>query len=84
MKNKLVITGMGLITPIGNTVDEYWKNLTESVSGVAAIESIDTEGLPVRFAGEVGFRSEGLHAQKAERRNGPVHADGVCCRGSGD
>lgn len=53
MKNKLVITGMGLITPIGNTVDEYWKNLTESVSGVAAIESIDTEGLPVRFAGEV-------------------------------
>ena len=52
MNKKLVITGMGLITPIGNSVEEYWKNLTDSVCGIAPIESIDTENIPVKFAGE--------------------------------
>ena len=52
MNKKLVITGMGVITPIGNTVEEYWKNLTDSVCGIAPIESIDTEDIPVKFAGE--------------------------------
>jgi 3-oxoacyl-[acyl-carrier-protein] synthase II len=52
MNKKLVITGMGLTTPIGNSVEEYWKNLTDSVCGIAPIESIDTENIPVKFAGE--------------------------------
>lgn len=53
MTKKLVITGMGVITPIGNTVETYWNNLTEGVCGIGPIGSIDTEELPVRFAGEV-------------------------------
>ncbi len=53
MDKKLVITGMGVITPIGNTVDTYWQNLIDGKTGIGPIESIDTEGLPVRFAGEV-------------------------------
>lgn len=53
MNNKLVITGMGVITPIGSTVEDYWKNLTNSACGIAPIESIDTTDLPITFAGEV-------------------------------
>ncbi len=53
MDKKLVITGMGVISPIGNTVDEYWDNLIAGKTGVGPIESIDTTDLPVTFAGEV-------------------------------
>ena len=53
MSERLVITGMGVISPIGSSVDTYWDNLIEGVCGIAPIESIDTEDLPVRFAGEV-------------------------------
>ena len=49
----MVITGMGVITPIGNTVDSYWKNLLAGESGVDLISSIETEELPVKFAAEV-------------------------------
>ena len=53
MDKKLVITGMGVITPIGNTVDAYWDNLLAGKTGIDMIESIDTTDLPVKFAGEV-------------------------------
>ena len=43
MSEKLVITGMGVITPIGSTVEDYWKNLTDSKCGIGPIESIDAE-----------------------------------------
>ena len=53
MDKKLVITGMGVITPIGNTVDAYWENLIAGKTGVDLITSIDTTDIPVKFAGEV-------------------------------
>jgi 3-oxoacyl-(acyl-carrier-protein) synthase len=53
MDKKLVITGMGVITPIGNTVEEYWENLLVGKTGIDTITSLDPSELPVRFAGEV-------------------------------
>ena len=53
MDKKLVITGMGVITPIGNTVEEYWENLIAGKCGIDKIESIDVTDVPVKFAGEV-------------------------------
>ncbi len=50
---RIVITGMGAVTPIGIGVDTYWKNLIAGVCGIAPIRQFDTTGLPVRFAGEV-------------------------------
>jgi 3-oxoacyl-[acyl-carrier-protein] synthase II len=53
---RVVITGIGLVTPSGNTADETWTNVLEGRSGIAAIEAFDTTDFPVRFAGEVrGF-----------------------------
>ena len=53
MNKKLVITGMGAITPIGNSVNEYWKNLIAGKSGVEKITHFDASGIPVQVAAEV-------------------------------
>ncbi|RLC83092.1 MAG: beta-ketoacyl-[acyl-carrier-protein] synthase II [Chloroflexi bacterium] len=50
---RVVITGLGAITPIGNTVEEFWKNLVNGVSGIGFITSFDTSNLPVRIGAEV-------------------------------
>jgi len=53
---RVVITGLGAITPIGLTVDEFWANLTGGVSGVAPITLFDATDLPTRIAAEAkGF-----------------------------
>lgn len=53
MKNKIAITGMGAVTPIGIGVSDYWNGLINGVRGIAPITRFDTENLPVQFAGEV-------------------------------
>lgn len=52
-KQKLVITGMGAVTPIGIGVDTYWNNLIHGVKGISRITRIDTTNLPVHIAGEI-------------------------------
>lgn len=47
------MTGAGVITPVGNDVASYWKNLLDGVCGIDFISSIPTDGLPVKIAGEV-------------------------------
>lgn len=50
---RVVVTGLGALTPIGNTVDEYWKNLLAGVSGAAPITRFDTEKFRTKFACEI-------------------------------
>ena len=50
---RVVITGTGVISPVGNNVETYWKNLLDGVCGIDYIKSIPTEDLPVKIAGEV-------------------------------
>ena len=54
--DRIVVTGLGAVTPIGNTVDDFWKSLTSGVSGVGPITQFDPSDLNVRIAAEVkGF-----------------------------
>lgn len=53
MNKRIVVTGMGAVTPIGTGVDTYWNNLIAGVSGIAPITRFDTSLIPVHFAGEV-------------------------------
>ncbi|HOX05257.1 MAG TPA: beta-ketoacyl-ACP synthase II [Planctomycetota bacterium] len=53
MRPRAVITGMGLVTPIGNGVKEYWAALTAGRSGIGPITLFDTTGFAVRIGGEV-------------------------------
>lgn len=53
MNRRVVVTGTGVITPVGNDVQTYWKNLLDAVCGIDVITSIPTDDLPVKIAGEV-------------------------------
>ena len=50
---RVVVTGLGALSPIGNTADEFWSSLLQGRSGVGPITKFDTEGYPTRIAGEV-------------------------------
>jgi 3-oxoacyl-[acyl-carrier-protein] synthase II len=53
---RVVVTGMGAITPLGNSVDEFWKNSVAGISGVDWITKFDTTHFKTKFAAEVkGF-----------------------------
>src|SRR5579859_3909974 len=67
--NRVVVTGLGAVTPIGLSVDEYWANLLGGVSGVARISLFDPEGLPVQIAAEVkNFDPGDFMDRKAAKR----------------
>nr|MBP3599239.1 beta-ketoacyl-ACP synthase II [Eubacterium sp.] len=53
MSRRVVVTGMGAITPVGNTVDEFWSNVKKGVVGIGPITQIDTEEYKAKLAGEV-------------------------------
>lgn len=53
MNRRVVVTGTGVITPVGNDVQTFWKNLLEGYCGIDFITSIPTDDLPVKIAGEV-------------------------------
>ncbi|MHC4718557.1 MAG: beta-ketoacyl synthase N-terminal-like domain-containing protein, partial [Planctomycetota bacterium] len=68
-RRRVVITGLGAITPLGLTVDEYWKGLVEGRSGIAPITLCDVSGLPCTIAGEVkGFDPLDYIDRKESRR----------------
>lgn len=50
---RVVITGLGALTPIGNSVEEYWKSLIQGVSGAATITHFDASNFKTRFACEL-------------------------------
>src|SRR5258708_29264139 len=56
MRRRVVVTGLGAVTPVGNDVATTWRALQEGVSGAALITKFDAASFPVRFACEVkGF-----------------------------
>ena len=50
---RIVVTGIGAVTPLGNDAETYWKNLTAGESGAAPITLFDASGFPVKFACEL-------------------------------
>jgi 3-oxoacyl-[acyl-carrier-protein] synthase II len=53
MNRRVVVTGTGIVCPIGNNIEIFWKNLIDGVCGIDHIKSIPTDELPVKIAGEV-------------------------------
>ena len=73
---RVVVTGMGLVTPLGVGVDRVWAELLQGASGVRRIESFDTSDLPAKIAGQVprgplsegGFTADDYLSSKEQRR----------------
>src|SRR6201985_2325374 len=69
---RVVVTGLGALTPIGNSVPEYWNSLINGVSGASFIKSFDTTNFKTKFACEVkGFDADGFLGRKDARKLDP-------------
>ncbi len=67
-RRRVVVTGLGLITPVGNTVSESWTNILAGRSGIATVTRFDASNLACQFAGEVkGFKVEDYISAKEAR-----------------
>lgn len=66
---RVVVTGMGAITPLGNSVNEFWKNSIAGKSGVALITKFDTTNFKTKFAAEVkGFNASDYFERNEARK----------------
>ncbi|MBQ1699784.1 MAG: beta-ketoacyl-ACP synthase II [Bacteroidales bacterium] len=97
MDKRVVITGMGVISPVGNDVDTFWSNLCNGVSGIDYITAFPTEQLPVKIAGIVkDFKPEEYGMDKPFVRKQDtftlygvaaayqaVRQSGICSQGEG-
>jgi 3-oxoacyl-[acyl-carrier-protein] synthase II len=71
-KRRVVITGLGIVSPVGSTVENAWKNVLEGKSGIGPITRFDVSAFPVRFGGAVaGFDAEKYLPAKELRRMDP-------------
>ena len=65
---RVVVTGLGALTPIGNTANEYWEGLINGVSGAGPITRFDAEKFKTRFACEVKNFDVKEHIDRKEAR----------------
>lgn len=74
-RRRVVVTGLGLVTPLGNTVDESWSRLVAGQSGIATVTKFDATKLACHIAGEVkGFQIEDyIPAKEARHMDTFIH-----------
>jgi 3-oxoacyl-[acyl-carrier-protein] synthase II len=77
-KRRVVITGMGIISPVGSQVDDAWKNVRDGVSGISLVDDFDTSALTTRIGGQVkGFDVADFLPPKESRKLDPFMHYGV-------
>ena len=86
-RRRVVVTGLGIISPVGNTVDEAWANIVAGYSGITRISKFDASVFASKIAGEVkNFDvAQYLSAKEARRMDIFIHyglaagISGPCC-----
>ena len=68
MSRRVVVTGLGAVSPVGNDVPTMWKNLVDGVNGIAEITAFDTSDLKVHIAGTVKDFQPELYFEKREAK----------------
>jgi len=77
-ERRVVITGMGIISPVGSRLDEVWTNICEGDSQIGPIDDFDTSDYPTRIAGTVrDFDINKYLSKKDQRKNDPFIHYGV-------
>ncbi len=77
-KRRVVVTGLGIVSPVGSTVPSAWGAILAGESGIGPIKRFDVSAFPVRFGGEVrGFELEQYITPKEARRMDPFMHYGV-------
>ena len=67
-RTKVVVTGMGAITPLGQTVNMFWDNLVAGNSGIGPMTLCDPTGYPCQISGEVSGFDPGQYINSKEAR----------------
>ncbi len=79
---QVVVTGLGAVTPVGNSTEEFWAAITQGRSGIGPITKFDTGGYPTRIAGEVkNFDPLKWMDKKEARRLDPYLQYAIACAG---
>jgi 3-oxoacyl-[acyl-carrier-protein] synthase II len=69
---RVVVTGLGIVSPVGSTVDSAWNNLSAGVSGISRIEAFDPTEFSVQIAGAVkGFNADDYIPKKDQKKMDP-------------
>ena len=77
-KRRVVVTGLGIVSPLGSTVASAWDGICNGRSGIGLLTRLDTSAFPVRIGGEVtGFNAEDYMSPKDLRKFDPFVAFGV-------
>ena len=72
MQRRVVITGMGVVTPVGNNVNDFWESIKNGKHGIAAITHFDTSDSKIKIAAEIkNFEPENVIDKKEIRRLEP-------------
>ncbi|NNF52783.1 MAG: beta-ketoacyl-ACP synthase II [Gammaproteobacteria bacterium] len=81
-KRRVVVTGMGIISPVGNNVSDAWANIRAGRSGISAVTNFDASEFPVRIAGEIRNFNIGdyLSAKEARKMDPFIHYGIAACR----
>ena len=75
---RVVITGMGIVSPVGSRLDDAWRNVREGVSGIGRVEDFDASSFPTQIAGNVkDFDVDEYLSPKDQRKNDPFIHYGV-------
>jgi len=75
---RVVVTGLGIVSPVGNTIDEAWKNVVAGVSGIGPIDNFDVSQFSTRFGGVVrNFNVEDYLPAKEARKIDPFMHYGI-------
>jgi len=77
-RRRVVVTGLGIVSPVGNTIDSAWESILAGRSGIGPIEYYDVSAYTTRFGGMIkDFRAEDYLGPKEVRRNDPFIHYGV-------
>jgi 3-oxoacyl-[acyl-carrier-protein] synthase II len=77
-ERRIVVTGLGLVSPVGNTTADSWRNARDGISGISVIDSFDTSGFATRFGGMIREFDIGAYLEPKEaRRSDPFSHYGI-------
>ncbi len=77
-KRRVVVTGMGIVSPVGSQIEKAWQNIKEGKSGIVPIEAFDTSTFPTRIAGVVpDFAADDYLERKEQRKMDPFMHYGI-------
>ena len=67
--NRVVVTGIGIVSPLGNTVEDFWRNIVSGKNGISEINSFDTSGYDVHIAGQCKINLQHYFDKKTLNKN---------------